>query len=338
MFIAAIAMALPVSAEMVTVETDVVNFEFELNELEKTATLTGTKRYSVYALGNLTIPGTFIHDNTEYRVTCIGRKALSGYGELEAVSIPQNVERIESYAFQRCRNLKLVSIPESVTEIADDAFFSCDGLLCVINFSNSLQVVGDSTFLPKSVVDIYVPEKAKEAYGDDERVKVIDVEAEERIYLGRWDDMANRWCYASYPEDHDLNCELYKLCKLDAHGNLNILSNFARLIALRVELDSPVNCPSVANGVYPITEAEPCAIKWYEFLRDEFMPGISMVKDFTAAMLWITVMMTIHVRISILVEETMVLRTTKTTPFQTTPFQTTAFQTTAFQMWTRIRM
>ena len=65
------------------------------------------------------------------KVTSIGRDALAGCQELESVTIPQGVKRIERGAFFECKKLKSVEIPSSVTEIDWCAFYRCNALAAV---------------------------------------------------------------------------------------------------------------------------------------------------------------------------------------------------------------
>lgn len=47
------------------------------------------------------------------------------------VVIPDNITRIENFAFQRCADIKSVVIPESVTSIGRAVFFGCENLTSV---------------------------------------------------------------------------------------------------------------------------------------------------------------------------------------------------------------
>ena len=65
------------------------------------------------------------------KVTSIGRDALAGCQELESVTIPQGVKRIERQAFLGCKKLKSVEIPSSVIGIDWCAFYICNALATV---------------------------------------------------------------------------------------------------------------------------------------------------------------------------------------------------------------
>ncbi len=59
--------------------------------------------------------------------------------------IPQDIIKIERYAFQYCKNLTNVVIPSSVQSIGDDAFNNCDGLINVIMYAG-VQKMGYGVF------------------------------------------------------------------------------------------------------------------------------------------------------------------------------------------------
>lgn len=56
-------------------------------------------------------------------------------GDSADVVIPDGIQIIEKYAFNRCRKLKKITIPNSVIEVRDSAFFDCSGLIGVYIFS-----------------------------------------------------------------------------------------------------------------------------------------------------------------------------------------------------------
>lgn len=69
------------------------------------------------------------NDNVKYLfipegITVIKNKALAGK-KFEYISLPNTLEKIEEYAFQRNGNLKYIDIPETVNEIGVGAFMNC---------------------------------------------------------------------------------------------------------------------------------------------------------------------------------------------------------------------
>lgn len=85
------------------------------------------------------------------------------YTEVESVSIPDNIKRIDSNAFNGCTSLTGVTIPNSVKSIGDYAFWMCSNLTDVI-IPDSVTSIGDDVFgactglthitLPKTLTDI----------------------------------------------------------------------------------------------------------------------------------------------------------------------------------------
>ncbi len=78
-------------------------------------------------VGSIVIPATL----GGAKVTSIGRGALACCQELESVTIPQGVKRIEKGAFFECKKLKSVEIPSSVIGIDWCAFYRCNALAAV---------------------------------------------------------------------------------------------------------------------------------------------------------------------------------------------------------------
>lgn len=64
---------------------------------------------------------------------------------LKTIQLPDNLEVIETYAFNGCSALETISIPDSVTEIKDDAFLQCTALKAV-SFGKNLQIIGRKAF------------------------------------------------------------------------------------------------------------------------------------------------------------------------------------------------
>ena len=100
----------------------------------------------------ITIPATAYVDGADYKVTAISSGALNGCSKMEKLVIGENINYIESNAFQNCANLKTVDlsnaksftyisdyafanskisrieIPSWITSIGNYAFQNCDGL------------------------------------------------------------------------------------------------------------------------------------------------------------------------------------------------------------------
>ena len=74
-----------------------------------------------------------------------GKILVNGTYDVECVTIPNGVERIENQAFANRANLKCVVIPESVTEIGEAAFYNCKSLTSITFTGNPLKI-GESAF------------------------------------------------------------------------------------------------------------------------------------------------------------------------------------------------
>lgn len=77
---------------------------------------------------------------SESVLTEISSNVFRGCAELETVSLPRKLERIENSGFFNCRKLYTIAIPETVTEIGNQAFYGCYALSDVYNLSKTLSV------------------------------------------------------------------------------------------------------------------------------------------------------------------------------------------------------
>ena len=77
---------------------------------------------------------------------------------VESVTIPNYVTKIDIKAFRRCESLKSIVIPPSVTEIDDYAFFNCTSLSSVI-IPESVTSIGEGAFFNcTSLSSVIIPE------------------------------------------------------------------------------------------------------------------------------------------------------------------------------------
>lgn len=102
----------------------------------------------------------------------IGKYAFMGY-QAEEIAIPNGVERISSFAFSNCSNLKKIIIPASVQLIEEHAFYNCpevssiivdknnteydsrDGCNAIIYTSDNKLILGcSSTIIPQDIETI----------------------------------------------------------------------------------------------------------------------------------------------------------------------------------------
>jgi hypothetical protein len=130
-----------------------------------------TPKYNNKPTGNITIPKTITHpvNSQTYTVTGLGKWAFV-FAEITGVVIPNTVEKVDSFAFRECRNLKTLEfeqgspinriyrsmceyctsleeivIPPNVTVIEDWAFLECSSLETV-TWSKELKVLYEFSF------------------------------------------------------------------------------------------------------------------------------------------------------------------------------------------------
>lgn len=75
----------------------------------------------------------------------IGNGAFEGYTNLEEISIPESVKKIEKNAFANCFNLKKIIFSQGLEEISDGAFYGCSNLEEVI-LPEGLTFIGEEAF------------------------------------------------------------------------------------------------------------------------------------------------------------------------------------------------
>ena len=83
-------------------------------------------------------------DGTAYAITALAQRAFIGH-EFAAVTLPDGLESIGSYAFYRCISLAAIDIPASVTSIGENVFYDCTSLTAV-TLPDGLQSIGDNAF------------------------------------------------------------------------------------------------------------------------------------------------------------------------------------------------
>lgn len=87
--------------------------------------------YSKDYNGKVIIPESVRYNNQDYRVTRIGKNALSNRSRVTSVTLHNGIESIGDNAFSACLHLTSIDIPESVKTIGNSAFRGCTGLQSV---------------------------------------------------------------------------------------------------------------------------------------------------------------------------------------------------------------
>ena len=88
-------------------------------------------------------------------MTSIGAYAFYGCDNLEEVSLPQSLQRINVLAFGGCKKLASITIPRNVTDIGDYAFVG-DTALRNVTFKGVAPEIGSGAFADVSA-DVYYP-------------------------------------------------------------------------------------------------------------------------------------------------------------------------------------
>lgn len=79
--------------------------------------------YKSYS-GTVTIPETFVSNETEYRVIKIGANAFRS-SSISSISLPNSIISIGKYAFAGCSFLSSIILPNSITSVGEHAFDKC---------------------------------------------------------------------------------------------------------------------------------------------------------------------------------------------------------------------
>ena len=83
-------------------------------------------------------------DGTAYTITALGDAAFRG-SQLTAITLPDGLESIGSYAFYGCTSLAAIDIPASVTSIGANVFYDCTSLTAV-TLPDGLESIGNGVF------------------------------------------------------------------------------------------------------------------------------------------------------------------------------------------------
>ena len=95
--------------------------------------------------GHIVIPTTVTHGGKNYRVTKIGDMAFRYCPLIDSVTIPEGVESIGKFAFQKCTSLQWVNpFSASLREVGESAFNNCK--LLEVCFTGPSCNIGSNAF------------------------------------------------------------------------------------------------------------------------------------------------------------------------------------------------
>lgn len=134
-------------------------FLAEIGELTKMLHSIGCKpELSFRAIPKRFLPrdysGEYVVPDNIYRIDSY---AFYQCTEVERIIIPDSVEEIGDCAFDCCKNLKEIRLPSNLTLINSGVFVDCDNLRTV-ELPESLQAIKASAFLDSGISDIYIPD------------------------------------------------------------------------------------------------------------------------------------------------------------------------------------
>ena len=158
-------------------------------------------------------------------ITTIGNSAFYSI-DLDSITIPNTVERIEFAAFAGCDHLTTITIPSSVTYIGSDAF-SCSGLTSITSksptpptaFNSEWEYGYDISFITvNQEIPVYIPFGTIEAYHNAPGWDYFSNFIESEINLeGEWyyeilnDDGSTTYQHLEYAADTTIGTERPKI-------------------------------------------------------------------------------------------------------------------------------
>ncbi len=111
---------------------------------------------------------------TSYNIKDKSVSKFLDFKPLTSITIPNNVEIINDYAFCLCKNLYEVHLPENIKAIGDEAFCNCANLE-EIHLPKSLKIIGEFVFDEDIIFYIYKDTQAHQyVLANDCEYLVID--------------------------------------------------------------------------------------------------------------------------------------------------------------------
>jgi hypothetical protein len=103
------------------------------------------------------IPYAVNYQGNSYTVTAIGEHSFLRK-QIETISIPDGVTKIEANAFMNCDALTTINFPDGVTKIGNYAFYNCSALT-TIDFPDGLKQIGEYAFFNCSAItQVVIPD------------------------------------------------------------------------------------------------------------------------------------------------------------------------------------
>ena len=133
---------------------EVVNNGITYRIDENGATITAAEA----TLAEANIPSAVEFEGNQYPVIKINDNVFADNTNLTAVTLPEGLVEIGTYAFKGCKNLESVAFPESLTTLGDYAFRSCKSLKAV-KIPSGVTVIPSSCFSEcSSLESVTIPE------------------------------------------------------------------------------------------------------------------------------------------------------------------------------------
>lgn len=118
----------------------------------------------------------------------LGTGSFSTEKKLTEITFPSSLTKIEDYAISYCDAFSKVDLSNTkVTSIGKYAFEECNSVK-EIYLPDTIQEIGQFAF-PKSVTDIYIPEKAEiKSFGEDSVLLANETKVSIHVKKGSWAD------------------------------------------------------------------------------------------------------------------------------------------------------
>lgn len=133
---------------------EVVNNGITYRIDENGATITAAEA----TLAEANIPSAVEFEGNQYPVIKINDNVFADNTNLTAVTLPEGLVEIGTYAFEFCKNLESVAFPESLTTLGDYAFEFCTSLKIVKIPSNVTTIPESCFYCCSSLESVIIPE------------------------------------------------------------------------------------------------------------------------------------------------------------------------------------